>query len=138
MDWRYYCVDEIAKHRCFSSAMHKKRFIEMFEMVENEPFFTKEICKCLFLAAWDRKYTNEMEGILQQLIDERAADVNKLRGRREGRSITPNEKAITCLAQEFLEKPGRTPDEACLIKLSKAWILLGDCALQVSEIIDSL
>lgn len=138
MDWRYHCVDEIAKHRCFSSALHKKRFIEMFEMIENEPFFTREICKCLFLAAWDRKYTNEMEEILKGLIDEQAIDADRLHGRRERRSITPNEKAITRLAQEFLENPGKTPDEACLIKLSKAWILLGDCALQVSEIIDSL
>ena len=43
MDWRDYCIDEIAKHRCFVSALHKKRFIEMFDMVQDEPFFTKEV-----------------------------------------------------------------------------------------------
>lgn len=41
MDWRDYCIDEIAKHRCFVSALHKKRFIEMFDMVQDEPFFYK-------------------------------------------------------------------------------------------------
>lgn len=138
MDWRDYCVDEMAKHRCFSSAMHKKRFIEMFEMVQSEPFFTREICKCLFLAAWDRKYTNEMEEILNKLIAENVMDARRLAGTRKYRSITPNEKEIYKLAQEFLENPGETPDESCLIKLSKAWIPLGDCALQVSEILDSL
>lgn len=138
MDWRDYCVEEIAKHRCFVSAMHKKRFIELFDMVQNEPFFTKEICKCLFLAAWDRKYTNELKEILQGFIDENAMEARGLNGKKIFRSVTQNEKEIIKLAQEFLNNPGKTPDESCLMKLSKAWIPLGDGALQVSEILNHL
>lgn len=138
MDWRDYCVEKIANQRCFVSAMHKKRFIEMFNMVQNEPFFTKEICKCLFLAAWERSYTNDMEKLLQELIDEKVMDAKGLQGRRNFRSVTPNEKEIAKLANEFLDHPGKTPDESCLMKLSKAWIPLGDGALQVSDIISDL
>lgn len=138
MDWRDYCIDEMAKHRCFISALHKKRFIEMVEMVRYEPFFTREIAKCVFLAAWQRPSTDEMEAIFRELMDGGTLDAKKLEGRRKYRIVTPNEREIFNLAKEFLENPGQTPDESCLIRLSKAWIPLGDSALQVSEIIDSL
>ena len=138
MDWRDSCVDEISKHRCFFSALHRKRFIELFEMVQYEPFLTKEIVKCIFLAAWQRPSTDEMAGIFQKLIDEEAMEANRLQGARDSRPATTDEREIFKLAQDFLAHPGETPDEACLIRLSKAWIPLGDCALQVSEIIDSL
>ena len=32
MDWRDSCVDEISKHHCFFSALHRQRFMELFEM----------------------------------------------------------------------------------------------------------
>lgn len=138
MDWRDSCVDELSKHRCFFSALHRKRFIELFEMVQYEPFLTKEIVKCIFLAAWQRPSTDEMAEIFQKLIDEEAMDANRLQGTRDSRPVTAGEWEIFKLAQDFLTHPGETPDEACLIRLSKAWIPLGDCALQVSEIIDRL
>ena len=72
MDWRDSCVDEISKHHCFFSALHRQRFMELFEMVQCEPFLTKEIAKCIFLAAWQRPSTDEMAGIFQKLIDEEA------------------------------------------------------------------
>lgn len=138
MDWRDYCVEELAKHRCFVSALHKQRFIELFEMVRNEPFLTKEICKCMFLAAWDRRDTDEMEEIFRKMIEENVMDANRLKGRKKRPNITPNEEAINLLARQFMENPGKTPDESCLIRLSKAWIPLGDCALEVSDILDRL
>ena len=107
--------------------------MDLFEMVQCEPFLTKEIAKCIFLAAWQRPSTDEMAGIFQKLIDEEAMEANCLQGAR-----TADEREIFKLAQDFLAHPEETPDEACLIRLSKAWIPLGDCALQVSEIIDSL
>lgn len=138
MDWRDSCVDEISKHHCFFSALHRQRFMELFEMVQCEPFLTKEIAKCIFLAAWQRPSTDEMAGIFQKLIDEEAMEANCLQGARDSRPATADEWEIFKLAQDFLAHPEETPDEACLIRLSKAWIPLGDCALQVSEIIDSL
>lgn len=138
MDWRDYCVEEIAKHRCFVSALHKKRFIEMVDMVQNEPFFTREICKCMFLAAWERKYTDNLKALFQEMIDNDVTSSEPLIKRAKQVRISPNEVEIYKLELEFLENPGKTPDESCLIKLSAAWIPLGDCALQVSEILDSL
>lgn len=138
MDWRDYCIEEIAKHRCFVSALHKKRFIEMFDMVQDEPFFTKEVCKCLFLAAWERKYTDEIESVLQEMIDKNAMDTQILINRARNKVVSPYEAEIYKLERNFLENPGETPDESCLMKLSAAWIPLGDCALQVSEILDRL
>lgn len=138
MDWRDYCIEEIAKHRCFVSAMHKKRFIELFDMVQNEPFFTKEICKCMYLAAWDQVHTDEMKEIFRGLMDEGVLDAKRLIGKRDFSSATTNEKEILKLAHEFLDNPGKTPDESCLMKLSKAWIPLGDGALQVSDLLNSL
>ena len=79
-----------------------------------------------------------MAGIFQKLIDEEAMEANCLQGARDSRPATADEREIFKLAQDFLAHPEETPDEACLIRLSKAWIPLGDCALQVSEIIDSL
>ena len=94
--------------------------------------------RCIFLAVWQRPSTDEMAGIFQKLIDEEAMEANCLQGARDSRPATADEREIFKLAQDFLAHPEETPDEACLIRLSKAWIPLGDCALQVSEIIDSL
>ena len=110
----------------------------MFDMVQDEPFFTKEVCKCLFLAAWDRKYTNEIESVLQEMIDKNAMDTAILVNRTRNKVVSPYEAEIYKLERSFLENPGETPDESCLIRLSAAWIPLGDCALQVSEILDRM
>ena len=49
-----------------------------------------------------------------------------------------NDRVLLDMAIEFLEKPGQTPDESCLMKLSRVWLPVGDCALHASEIIDRL
>ena len=97
MDWRDSCVDEISKHHCFFSALHRQRIMELFEMVQCEPFLTKEIAKCIFLAAWQRPSTDEMAGIFQKLIDEEAMEL--LIETSEGLQITFH-MAFDCIPQE--------------------------------------
>lgn len=140
MDWRDYCIEELAKHRCFVSAMHKLRFIEMHEMAAAEPFFSKGLCKCLFLAAWDQKDTENMKQILAQMAESGEGNAEQVLSvwHYDSPRVSSNQKAVYELARDFIQKPGETPDESCLIRLSKAWTAMGDCALQASEILDRM
>ena len=49
-----------------------------------------------------------------------------------------NERILYDMSSNFLKYPGQTPDESCLIRLSRSWVPIGDSALAASEIIDTL
>ena len=76
--------------------------------------------------------------MLQEMIDKNAMDTAILVNRTRNKVVSPYEAEIYKLERSFLENPGETPDESCLIRISAAWIPLGDCALQVSEILDRM
>lgn len=138
--WREVCIDEIDRYKCFVSAFHKARFIELFDWAKNEPFFTKEFCKCAFLATWDQDYTNKMKNFIQRLMDERATEVDlkRLDEVKTKRIYQGQENELFKLVYNFLKNPGETPDESCLMHMTKSWIPVGDSALEVSAILDRL
>ncbi|MGI6070219.1 MAG: hypothetical protein ACOYBE_07295 [Blautia sp.] len=140
MSWREYCVEGLDQQNCFVSAFHKSRFIEMFDRVKYQPFFTKGLCKCLFLSAWDQEHTNVMKNMLQELIQKKCQDVGYMleQGKEFARHGHVNEKTMYELAEYFLTHPNCTPDESWLMSLSRGWVALGDSALQASEVIDKL
>lgn len=140
MSWRLHCIEELDRYHCFSSAFQKSRFIEMYDKVKYQPFFTKGLCKCLFLSAWDQEHTTVMQNMLQELMDQKAHSLDYMIESGKAKSETNHtyESAMYQLATFFLTHPGETPDESWLLRLSRHWIPLGDSVLQASEIIDRL
>lgn len=140
MDWREYCIEELDRYYCFVSAFHKSRFIKMYDRVKYLPFFTKGLCKCIFLAAWDQEHSQVMERMLDELTERKAQNLEYMveSGRRIQEEGQSNERILYELAEFFLTHPGETPDESCLMQLSRNWIPLGDSVLQASQVVDGL
>ena len=140
MDWKNKVVDALIKGDCFFSTFQKMRFIQMFNELKDEPFFSKGFCKCVFLASCDQEHTDFLKKVVDKLIsmDAKNTDYMLKLSDEHASSLKANEKVLFRLSDDFLRNPDSTPDESFLLELSRSWVPIGDSALQASLIIDSL
>lgn len=92
MNWNEVCLNALTKAGLFENSGHRTRFKEMLDCFSGKPFFTKGLCKCMYLSAWDEEHflillstltnmsigrdedTTEMRVIGDSLADEQAND----------------------------------------------------------------
>lgn len=46
------CLFALDKAKLFESSGHRTRFKELMDCYSQFPFFTKGLCKCMYLSAW--------------------------------------------------------------------------------------
>ena len=63
----------------FVSSGHKTRFKELVDCYGAYPFFTKGLCKCMYLSAWDEEHFAMMLEILSDLAIGRERDTQEMR-----------------------------------------------------------
>ena len=56
MSWKADCLKELSKAGLFESPDHESRFHELIYCYSESPFFTKGLCKCMYLSAWDEEH----------------------------------------------------------------------------------
>lgn len=56
MGWKEDCVAALGARRLYETSGHKTRFMELLECYSSYPFFTKGLCKCMYLSAWDEEH----------------------------------------------------------------------------------
>ena len=56
MNWNEKCLLELDHHSLFESTGHRQRFRELVDCFYMYPFFTKGVCKCIYLASWDDEH----------------------------------------------------------------------------------
>ncbi|MCI9147582.1 MAG: hypothetical protein HFG73_04860 [Hungatella sp.] len=59
-------VSALEERGLFENSGHKTRFKELVDCYGHYPFFTKGLCKCMYLSAWDQEH---FAVILQALAD---------------------------------------------------------------------
>ncbi len=140
MVWTEKVVNALHDGDCFISSLHKANFIQLFDEIKNYPFFCKQLCKCAFTASWDQPHIQVFRQTMREMQDRNALDCSYMleKSGELMEHLNENEKILYQMSVEFLTKPGKTPDESCLIHLSRTWVPIGDSALAASEIIDSL
>ncbi|MDE7320120.1 MAG: hypothetical protein K2N46_10365 [Lachnospiraceae bacterium] len=140
MAWSDNVVNALHQGDCFVSSVHRANFIQLFDEIKCYPFFTRELCKCAFTASWDQEHTGIFRQTMQELLAQGATDCSYMLEKKlpltQGRNL--NERILYDMSSDFLKYPGKTPDESCLIRLSRSWVPIGDSALAASEIIDTL
>ena len=67
MNWNEKCVLELTHHNLFDTTEHRQRFIELLGCYYSASFFTKGLCKCMFLACWDDEHFIEILTMLNDL-----------------------------------------------------------------------
>lgn len=140
-DWIKRCMLRLAEKHCFLSTLHKARYERVLNAIYEQPFFGRDIAKCSFLAtACDQTNDNRFEATLQTMIEKEVQDSSwlllKLKAR--AKELNGNEKILNRLAMDLLIHPDETPDESCLLKLSRAYISIGECTLAASDILNTL
>lgn len=66
MNWKEKCLAALDAEKMFENSKHRTRFKELLDCYSSFPFFTKGLCKCMYLSTWDENHFNIM---LEALTD---------------------------------------------------------------------
>lgn len=104
MKWKDKCFDALDAANMFESSGHRTRFKELIDCYHGYPFFTKGLCKCMYLSAWDEEHFCVILGALADMTAGRDQDTQEMRSKGE------------CFAEE------QTNDEYYVYELSNAFL----------------
>lgn len=140
MNWEEQCVPALVEQRVFLSPQHFSRFETAFGFLRNQRFFTKGLCKCAVLAAWDQKNFMTFMDVMHQMEEQKVTNAAPLveYARNLIQDPDPSMSLFARLSVDFLTKPNQTPSETIILKLSKAWVPLMDSVITASLVLDKL
>ena len=67
MFWDEKCLLELTHHNLFESTAHRDRFHDLITCYVQAPFFSKGLCKCMYLSSWDDAHFSELLIVLNEL-----------------------------------------------------------------------
>ncbi len=70
MKWSEKCMMELTHRNLFENDDHRARFRDLLDCYSSAPFFTKGLCKCMYLGAWDNPHFAQMLDILNEMVIE--------------------------------------------------------------------
>ena len=138
MSWKEDFLSALDAAKLFEDSGHRTRFKELMDCYAGYPFFTKGLCKCIYLSAWDEEHFAIM---LETLTDmtlgrERDTDEMLIKGDALAEEQVDEEMYIYQLSIAFLEeKPFHLDDQ---VTLSKPYQHIMDQALKAAAVIDGV
>lgn len=138
MDWKEKCLSALDAKKMFEDSRHKTRFKELVDCFSNKPFFSKGLCKCIYLSAWDDEHFCVMVEMLNELSLGKETDTEEMR--IKGDALAEEEDIdgaqIYRLSIAFLEGLPFPLEAASQVSPQAAYIIRR--ALQAAAIIDQL
>ena len=67
MNWKEQWIVALDKEHLFENSSHRTRFKELLDCFADYPFFTKGLCKCMYLSAWDEEHFCIMLSMLTEM-----------------------------------------------------------------------
>lgn len=71
MNWADKCMLEFTHRNLFEDDSHRSRFKDLLDCYFSAPFFSKGLCKCMYLGAWDNLHFAMLLDILNEMTLER-------------------------------------------------------------------
>lgn len=71
------------KGHMFENQEHRTRFKELIDCFGNYPFFSKGLCKCIYLSAWDEEHFAIMLEMLNDMVLGREKNTDDMRSHGE-------------------------------------------------------
>ncbi len=138
MDWKDKCFSALKDADMFEDSWHRTRFKELTDCYTHSPFFSKGLCKCMYLSAWDEEHFCIM---LETLTDmSLGRDTNTDEMRINGDILAKEQDIdgyyIFQLSNAFLDNRTFHLDETANVSPEAMHIIKR--AIQAAEIIDSL
>ena len=79
MKWSEKCIMELTHRNLFENDGHRARFRDLLDCYCDAPFFTKGLCKCMYLSAWDQTHFTQILDVLNEMVLERDNALNLMR-----------------------------------------------------------
>lgn len=138
MDWKKKCYPALRAEKMFENLGHDTRFQELVDCFCNFPFFTKGLCKCIYLSAWDEEHFCIMLETLTDLSLGKETNTKEMREKGDmlAEEQTDGEYYVYLLSNAFLDsKPFQMelPET-----LDESFRHIIERALQAAAIIDAL
>ncbi len=138
MNWKDRCFLSLDEEKLFESSGHRTRFFELLDCYGDYPFFTKGLCKCMYLSAWDEEHFAIMLETLTAMSLGRETDTGDMRIQGETLAeVQPDaEYYVYQLSNAFLDHKDFTLPADAAIGPAQRHII--DQALKASKIIDTI
>lgn len=81
MAWQEKCIKALSDQNLFKDSWHKTRFKELMDCYSNYPFFTRGLCKCMYLSAWDEEHFCIMLENLAEMTLGKEKNTNEMQNR---------------------------------------------------------
>ena len=122
----------------FESSAHRTRFKELLDCFSGYSFFSKGLCKCMYLSAWDDEHFVIILEILNAMALGKDPNTNEMRinGDILAEEQTNGEYYVYLLSNAFLDNKPFHLSENAKIEPENRYII--EQALKASEIIDSI
>ena len=79
MNWKEQWIAALDKEHLFENSSHRTRFKELLDCFADYPFFTKGLCKCMYLSAWDEEHFCIMLSMLTEMSLEHEKNTDEMR-----------------------------------------------------------
>lgn len=138
MNWKDRCFLSLDEEKLFENSGHRTRFWELLDCYGEYPFFTKGLCKCMYLSAWDEEHFAIMLETLTSMSLGRETDTDDMRIQGDTLAeVQPDaEFYVYQLSNAFLDnKPFLLPDDARLEAEQRRII---EQALKAARVIDHI
>lgn len=138
MNWKEECFSALNAEKMFESYEHSTRFQELVDCFSGYPFFTKGLCKCIYLSAWDEEHFCIMLETLTDLSLGREKNTDEMREKGDllAEEQTDGEYYVYHLSNAFLD--GKPFDMELPESLDAGFRYIINRALKASAIIDQL
>lgn len=138
MNWKNFCVSALEEEKLFHSSGHKTRFKELLDCYGSYPFFTRGLCKCVYLSAWDEEHFCIMLEMLMAMSLGRETNTGDMRihGDTLAEQQQDSQYYVYQLSNAFLDDAPFRLDPTLPIDPETRHIMMQ--ALLAAEIIDNL
>lgn len=138
MSWNENCLTSLTKAGLFEDSGHRMRFNELIDCFSDKPFFTKGLCKCMYLSAWDEEHFAILLEMLSFMSISRDKDTSEMSivGDSLAEEQANDETYIYRLSISYLENTDFQLDEK--IQLSERTAYVISRAQQAAAIIDQV
>lgn len=120
----------------FENSEHRTRFKELVDCYGEYPFFTKGLCKCMYLSVWDQEHFAIILQVLSDLAIGRERDTEEMRIQGDALAERENggEYYVYQLSNAFLDGEVFVLEEGA--ELSDAYMYIIRRALEAEKAID--
>ena len=138
MKWKNDYFMALDQAHLFENDGHRTRFKELMDCYSGYPFFSKGLCKCIYLSAWDEEHFAIMLETLTEMTLGREQGPEEMldKGDSLAAAQTGGEAYIYQLSIAFLEGTPFVPEDD--VELTPDYRHIVARALQAADVIDKV